>query len=80
MNESESLQGFHSKLKDIINYLYNLGETVFETRVVKKILRSLLERFNYQITAIEEIKDLNTLTENELLGTFEFDVLNRYSS
>lgn len=83
MNDNESFSGFHSRLKDIVSSLYNLGKLVPETRVVKKILRSLTVHFIPKITAIEESKDLNTLTENELLGslqTFESDVLNRYSS
>ena len=40
------------------------------------------EKFVPKITAIEESKDLNSLTENELLGslqTFEADILNKCS-
>ncbi|CAL9017139.1 unnamed protein product, partial [Prunus brigantina] len=39
-----------------------------EDRVVKKILRSLPQRFQPKITAIEEIRDLNTLKVQELIG------------
>ena len=54
---------FHSKLKDIVNFLYNLGKNISESRVVKKILRSLPDKFLPKITAIEESKDLDSLTE-----------------
>ena len=53
-----------------------------KTRIVKKILRSLPEKFVLKITAVQESKDLNSLTDNELLGSlkiFEADVLNKYS-
>ena len=82
MSDSESFLDFHDKLKDICNSLYNLEEHVAEMRIVKKILRSLPEKFVPKITTIEESKDLNSLIENELLGslqTFEADVLNKYS-
>ena len=46
------------------------------------MLKSLLEKLVSKVTALEENKYLNSLTENELLGslqTFEADVLNKYS-
>ncbi|VVA28498.1 PREDICTED: zf-CCHC domain-containing, partial [Prunus dulcis] len=39
--------------------------------VVKKILRSLPQRFQPKITAIEEIRDLNTLKVQELIGSIQ---------
>lgn len=77
---SELFTYFHNWLKDIYNSLYNLGEPISEIRIVKKIVRSLPEKFVSKITAIEESKDLNTLTKNELFSyfqTFESDVLNK---
>lgn len=83
MKENETITEFHSRLKDIVNSLYNLDEVIPEYHVVKKILRSLPECFIHKITVIEESKDLNTLKENELLGSlqiFEADVLLKSSS
>ncbi|CAL2226985.1 unnamed protein product [Prunus armeniaca] len=51
--------------------LYSLGEKIPEDRVVKKILRSLPQRFQPKITAIEEIRDLNTLKVQELIGSIQ---------
>ena len=82
MSDSELFSDFHDRLKNICNSLHNLGEHMAETRIVKKILRSLPEKFVPKIIAIKESKDLNSLTENELLGslqTFEADILNKYS-
>jgi hypothetical protein len=46
-----------------------LGEMIEEYFLVQKILRSLPDRFNSKVSAIEEITDLNTLTLDQLLGT-----------
>jgi hypothetical protein len=46
-----------------------LGETIEESFLVHKILRSLPDRFNSKVSSIEEITDLNTLTLDQLLRT-----------
>ena len=48
MDEDESFE-----LKDIVNSTFNLGEQIPKPKIVRKILRSLLERFHAKITAIE---------------------------
>ena len=44
---------FYAKLKDIMNSAFNLGETIPESKIVRKVLRSLSERFHTKITTIE---------------------------
>ena len=68
MEEDESFEEFYVKLKDIVNSAFNLGETILEPKVVKKVLRSLLERFHDKITAIEESKDIDSIPLMELVG------------
>ena len=83
MYDDQYFDQIHGRLKDIVNSLYNLGKPLSETRVIKKILRSLPDKFISKVTSIEKFKDLNTLFENELIGslkTYESDVLNRFSS
>jgi hypothetical protein len=46
-----------------------LGETIDESFLVHKILRSLPDRFNSKVSAIEEIADLKMLTLDQILGT-----------
>ena len=58
MEEDESFDEFYTKLKDIVNSAFNLGETIPESKIVRKVLRSLLERFHAKIMEIEESKDL----------------------
>ena len=41
-----------------MNFAFNLGETIPEPKIVRKVIRSLLERFHAKITTIEESKTL----------------------
>ena len=59
MEEDESFDEFYAKLKDIVNPAFNLGETIPEPKIVRKVLRSLPERFHAKITTIEESKDID---------------------
>ena len=58
MEEDESFDEFYAKLKDIVNSTFNLGETIPEPKIVRKVLRSLPEIFHAKITVIEESKDI----------------------
>lgn len=49
------------KIKGIVNSVYSLKGTIIEEpKIVRKILRSLLERFHDKINAIEEAKDMRS--------------------
>ena len=48
IEEDESFNAFYAKLKDIVNSAFNLGETILEPKIVREVLRSLLERFHAQ--------------------------------
>ena len=43
MEEDESFDEFYAKLKDIVNSAFNLRETIPEPKIVRKVLKSLLE-------------------------------------
>ena len=68
MEEDELFDEFYAKLKDIINLAFNLGETIPEPKIVRKVLRSLPERFHAKITAIEESKYIDKIPLKELVG------------
>ena len=68
MEEDESFNEFSAKLKDIVNLAFNFRETILESKIVRKVLRSLLERFHAKITAIEELKDIDKIPLTELVG------------
>ena len=71
MEEDESFDEFYAKLKDIVNSAFYLGETIPEPMVVRKVLRSLPERFHTKITAIEESKDIDSIPLTELIGNLQ---------
>ena len=71
MEEDELFDGFYAKLKDIVNLTFNLGETIPESKIVRKVLRSLPERFHAKITAIEELKDIDKILLTELVGNLQ---------
>ena len=68
MEDDESFDEFYAKLKDIVNSAFNFRETIPEPKIVRKVLRSLLERFHAKITAIEESKDIDKIPLTELVG------------
>ena len=62
MEEDESFNAFYAKLKDVVNSTFNLGETILKPKIVRMVLKSLLERFHAKITAIEESKNINQIS------------------
>ena len=71
MEEDESFDEFYVKLKDIVNSAFNLGETIPKSKIVRKVLRSLPERFHAKITAIKKSKDINKIPLTELVGNLQ---------
>ena len=71
MEEDESFDEFYAKLKDIVKLAFNLGETILELKIVRKVLRSLPERFYAKITAIEELKDIDKIPLTKLVGNLQ---------
>ena len=51
-----------------MNSPFNLGETILEPKIARKVLRSLPERFHIKITAIEESKDIDKIPLIKLVG------------
>ena len=62
---------FYAKLKDIVNSALNLGENIPEPKIVRKVLRSLPERFHTKITTIEESKDIDKISLTELVSNLQ---------
>ena len=71
MEEDESFDEFYAKIKDIVNSTFNLGESIPEPKIVRKVLRSLPERFHAKITAIEESKDIDKIPLTELVENLQ---------
>ena len=71
MEEDDSFDEFYTKLEDIVNSAFNLGETIPEPKIVRKVLRSLPKRFHAKITVIEESKDVDKIPLTELVGNLQ---------
>ena len=54
-----------------MNSAFNLGECIAESKIVRKILRSLPEIFHAKITAIEKVKDIDQIPLTELIGNLQ---------
>ena len=71
MEEDKSFNELYAKLKDIVNLAINLGETILESKIVREVLKSQLERFHAKITAIEESKDIGKIPLTKLVGNLQ---------
>ena len=71
MGKDESFDEFYAKLKNIVNLAFNLGKTIPEPKIVRKVLRSLPERFHAKITTIEESKDIDQIPLTKLVGNLQ---------
>ena len=69
MEPNETITSMFTCFTDIINCLKSLDRTYTNYDVVKKILRSLPRTWEAKVTTIQEAKDLNTLSLEELLGS-----------
>ena len=61
MSENELFDSFYGKLNKMGIGKFNLGEKTEDSKIVRRILRSLLESFRAKVTAIEESKDLDEI-------------------
>ena len=64
---------------DIANEAFALGEKFNEEKLIQKALKSLPKRFAYEVTAIEEVKDVRKMKLEKLMGslrTFEMKMKN----
>ena len=71
MSEDESFDSFYSKSNEVVVSKFNLGEKTEDSKIVRKILRSLPESFHAKVTAIEESKDLDDIKVQELIGSLQ---------
>jgi len=58
MLEDETLGEFYPNMSDLRNSMVSLGKTISDVKLIRKILRSLLELFRIKVTTIEESNDL----------------------
>ena len=69
MSDNESFDSFYDKLNEMVIGKFNLGEKIEDSKIVRKILRSLPESFRAKVTAIEESKDFDDIKVQELIDS-----------
>lgn len=55
MKDDEWFDEFYEKLNDIMNSSFNLCEKITESKIVRKVLRSLPERFSLRLLQLKRI-------------------------
>ena len=78
----KTLSFFYFELSNILNSLFNIGEPIPNSKVVRKILRSLPGRFRPKVIVIEESKDSDSIRVDELVGsiqTYEMNLPNSHN-
>ena len=71
MSEDESFDSFYGKPNEVVIGEFNLEEMTDDSKIVRKILRSLSETFHGKLTAIEESKDLDDIKVQELISSLQ---------
>ena len=71
MSEDESFDLFYGKLNEVVIGKLNLGQKTEDSKVVRKIFRSLPKSFRAKVTTIEESKDLDEIKVQELIGSLQ---------
>ena len=66
--EGESIVGFWMRIINLVANIKLLGETLDDTRVVKKFLRVVPPRFNQVAVSIVMFCDVETLSVGDLVG------------
>jgi hypothetical protein len=66
--EGEAMEDFGMRITNLVATLKSLGETVDDSRVVKKFLRVLPSHFNQVAVSIEMFCDMKDLLVEDLVG------------
>ncbi|KAA0046523.1 gag-pol polyprotein [Cucumis melo var. makuwa] len=80
MFEDESVLEYNERVLEIANESLLLGEKNSDSKIVRKVLRSLPRKFDMKATTIEEAYDITKLKLDELFGsllTFEMAISHR---
>ncbi|CAM8913065.1 unnamed protein product [Rhodiola kirilowii] len=66
MKPGESITNYFGRVMCTANDMRNNGANMGDVKIVEKILRTLTEDFNYVVCSIEESKDIDLLSVDEL--------------
>lgn len=66
MNDEEYIATYMLHVNKIINSIRGIGEEMKDYLIINKVIRSLPLKFNSNVSTIEEAKDLNNLSLDEM--------------
>ncbi|XP_022956270.1 uncharacterized protein LOC111458022 [Cucurbita moschata] len=71
MKEFESVKEYSNRLLSIANKVRLLGSVLNDSRIVEKMLVTILEKFEATVTTLENTKDLSKISLTELLNVLQ---------
>ncbi|XP_073221493.1 uncharacterized protein [Cicer arietinum] len=71
MEEDEVVADYFNRVQVVVNQMRTNGESLTEVVIIEKILRTLTQRYNHIMVAIEESKDLDKMKVEDLQGSLE---------
>ena len=66
MKKDESITDYFARVMIISNKMRNNGEDMPDKKIVEKIMHTLTEKFTYVVVSIEESKDTDNMSIDEL--------------
>ncbi|XP_073220721.1 uncharacterized protein [Cicer arietinum] len=71
MEEDEVVADYFNRVQVVVNQIRTNGESLTEVVIIEKILRTLTQRYDHIVVAIEESKDLDNMKVEDLRGSLE---------
>ncbi|GAU44225.1 hypothetical protein TSUD_399890 [Trifolium subterraneum] len=71
MNDQETIAEYLARMLSLTNLMKSCGEALSDRSKIEKVLRTLTEKFDHIVVAIEESKDLATMKIEELQASLE---------
>ncbi|XP_047173543.1 uncharacterized protein LOC124841336 [Vigna umbellata] len=71
MEDSDKVSDYFTKILSITNQMKRCGESINDFMIVERIMRSLPQRLDYIVVAIEESKDTEKMKIEELQSSLE---------
>nr|XP_012575456.1 uncharacterized protein LOC105853018 [Cicer arietinum] len=71
MEENEVVADYFNRVQVVVNQMRTNGESLIKVVIIEKILRTLTQRYNHIMVAIEESKDLDKMKVEDLQGSLE---------
>ena len=71
MKKTEKVADYFSQTLALVNQMKSNGETISDVQIMEKILRTSTKKFEYKVTAIDESKDFEAMTLDELMGSLQ---------